>query len=71
MKFETIKPGDIVVRMLGGTIPMELVVTEVSDTVITCGDWTFDRNTGAEIDADLEWGPEYGMTGSFLKEVKP
>ena len=29
--------------------------------------WTFCRKTGAEIDEELGWGPEFGVTGSFLK----
>ena len=60
-------PGDTITRMLAGSIQMELKVTEVTDTKIICGAWEFDRATGAEIDDDLEWGPEYGATGSFLK----
>lgn len=61
-----IKVGDFVIRMLAGTIPMSLKVTELTDQIITCGDWTFDRVTGAEIDEDLDWGPPPKMTGSFL-----
>jgi hypothetical protein len=28
--------------------------------------WTFDRETGAEVDDGLRWGPAYGISGSFL-----
>lgn len=45
-----VKVGDTVTRLIGGVIPMKLKVTDVSDTTIECGDWTFDRETGAEID---------------------
>ena len=70
--------GDKVVRMLAGTVPMDMVVTKIENGVITCaavqpngsqfdGGWTFDEATGAEIDHELSWGPQYGATGSFLK----
>lgn len=73
--FEHLKPGDSVMRMLGGTLPMKMVVREVTDELIICdtfegfrGGWTFDRKTGAEEDADLHWGVKYGITGSYLTE---
>jgi hypothetical protein len=65
--FEDVKPGDKVIRMLAGTIPMELTVQNVSDTTIDCG-WTFDRKTGAEVDEELGWGPPPKMTGSYILE---
>lgn len=64
---KNIKIGDSVLRLLSGTIPMVLKVTDLTDELIICGDWTFDRKTGAEIDEDLGWGPKTGITGSFLK----
>jgi hypothetical protein len=71
-----VKVGDIVVRNLAG-IPMELIVSAVTDKLIICGGdekdhigWWFDRATGAEIDEELGWGPEFGRTGSFLQSVK-
>jgi hypothetical protein len=68
MIFNDIKVGDVVTRMLAGTIPLELLVTEVTDTKIICGGgWEFDKATGAEIDDFLNWGPPPLMTGSFLK----
>ncbi len=63
--------GDSVTRWLAGTIPMPLKVTAVSDTVIECHDWTFDRATGAEIDEDLGWGPPPRMTGSYITVGEP
>ena len=63
--------GDKVTRILAGVAPMVLKVTEVTATTIVCGWWTFDRETGHEIDEDLGWGP--GRTGSWLvdpNEVK-
>lgn len=67
MNLRDLIPGDRVVRMIAGTIPHELKVTEVTDKMIVCGCWTFDRMTGAEIDDDLHWGPPPLSTGSFLK----
>jgi hypothetical protein len=52
-KFHHVKVGDSVTRMLAGTIPMPLKVTEVSETLITCGWWQFDRETGVEEDPEL------------------
>ena len=66
-----LKVGDTVTRWLAGTIPMELRVTEITDTEILCGPrdvgWMFDKATGAEIDEELGWGPPPKMTGSFIK----
>jgi hypothetical protein len=64
--FFDIKPGDTVIRILGGVLPMPLEVTEVDEMLIHCGPWTFDRETGAEVDHTLGWGPEYGLTGTYL-----
>lgn len=62
-----LKVGDKVIRMLAGTIPMELKVTDIIGDLIVCGWWQFDAKTGAEIDADLSWGPPPLSTGSYLK----
>lgn len=58
--------GQKVTRMLAGKIPMELKVTDVTESLIVCGPWTFDLVTGAEVDEDLGWGPPPLVTGSFL-----
>lgn len=47
-----IKPGDLIERMLGFSIPVYLVVQEVTDDLIKAG-WEFDRNTGLEVDDDI------------------
>lgn len=65
MTFEHIKPGDTVTRMICGNMPMQLKVTKVDDTLIHCGDWTFDRITGGEVDEDLGWTAYH--TGSVLQ----
>jgi hypothetical protein len=59
-----IKPGDVVTRWLAGIVPMELIVTEISDHFIHCGSRRFDRNTGGEIDDGLDW--DGICTGSFI-----
>jgi hypothetical protein len=64
---EPLAIGQTVRRMIDGELFMELRVTAISDSVITCSAWTFDRATGAEIDDDLGWGPAYGRTGSYLE----
>lgn len=67
--FRAVQVGDRVVRLLAGELPMELLVTEVTDDLIVCGGaagWTFDRVTGIEIDEELGWGPQFGITGSYL-----
>lgn len=61
-------PGDSVTRYISSArIPMALKVTKVTDTLIECGPWTFDRETGMEEDADLSWGRHYGQTGSWIE----
>lgn len=52
MSFEHIKEGDVVTRMLAGTIKIKMKVTSV-DNNIHCGPWVFDRITGHEIDHDI------------------
>jgi hypothetical protein len=52
---------------------MELPVTEVTDDLIVCGGpngWRFDRLTGIEVDEDLGWGPQFGVSGSFLQPLE-
>lgn len=78
MKFGYLKVGDTVTRMVGDGPFMQMKVTAVTEDLITCaaihkdgrlfyGDWTFDRATGVEEDADLGWGVKYGVTGTYLK----
>lgn len=66
-----IKVGDRIGRQVSSDGPiMWLTVTEVDEEVIHCNLWTFDRKTGAEIDHELQWGPEYGRTGSYIVRVQ-
>ena len=65
--FDDLKPGDKVIRMLAGTIPVECTIEKVEDGIIYMhGGWTFDQATGIEEDEDLGWGVKFGHTGSFL-----
>lgn len=63
-----IKPGDWALRNLAGAV-MRLKITEVTDTRIKCGEWEFDKSTGAEIDEFLNWGPPPLTTGSAIVAV--
>jgi hypothetical protein len=69
-----VKVGDKVNRWLSGIAPMKLKVTEITDTLIICGAWKFDKQAGYEIDEELRWGEKDAdgviQTGSFItKEV--
>ena len=66
MGFENLRVGDVVVRMLADTLPMKLEVSDITDQLIVCSAWQFDRATGAEIDEELGWGPLPLMTGSYI-----
>ena len=66
MGFENLQVGDVVVRMLAGTLPMKLQVSDITDQLIICSAWQFDKVTGAEIDEELGWGPPPLMTGSYI-----
>lgn len=67
--FRAIGVGDTVTRLLAGSVPMTLVVTGVDERFIHCGGpggWKFDRSTGIEVDEELGWGPQFGISGSYL-----
>jgi hypothetical protein len=71
-KFDHIKEGDVVTRMLAGTIPMKLNVGFVDEKMIYIGKpgeggWKFLRSNGAEVDEDLGWDG-VNVTGSYLVE---
>jgi hypothetical protein len=57
-----IKKGDVIERMLAFSIPVYLIVQDVTDKIIDCG-WTFDRDTGLEIDEDIS------TTASYIRRV--
>lgn len=61
-----LKVGDTVTRNFCG-IYRDWRITSIKDNLITIGmGWMFDLKTGAEVDDDLQWGPEHGITGSYL-----
>lgn len=79
MSFKDLKVGDRVDRYHGSGFFMEMEVVGIGNDFLVCaavqpdkslfrGGWTFDIETGAEIDIDLEWGPKWGKTGTYLKE---
>ena len=75
-KLEKVKVGDRLTRMLGGKIPVEVIVgridekfvyTSSADGVIPLEEgWKFLISTGGEVDEDLGWD---GLThtGSYIK----
>lgn len=65
-KLSQLKEGDKITRMLSGIIPMELVITKITETAIFAGLWEFDIETGYEIDLDLGWDGKT-VSGSFIK----
>jgi hypothetical protein len=80
MTYRHLKGGSTITRLLAGAIPMPMRVLRVEAYLIYCTPkemslkaavrrnliWTFDRDTGAEVDDFLRWGHAYGITGSFL-----
>lgn len=72
-----VKVGDRMIRLLGGVVPVEVIVGIVNETTFKVGSadgvisvedgWTFSKKTGAEIDEDLGWDGET-HTGSFISK---
>lgn len=69
MNLKYVRVGDTVRRQIADSakLVMKLEVTRITDSVIECGPFVFDRATGAEIDEALHWGPSYGQTGSMIQ----
>lgn len=64
----SIKIGDAVDRYISIIPkPMKLTVTAITDRLIVCGDWTFDKMTGGEVDEYLGWDGKY--TGSYIRRA--
>ena len=66
MNLSEIKTEDKITRMICGTMPMELKVSQVTEDFIYCGPWKFLRASGGEVDEDLGW--DGYNTGSFIKD---
>ena len=65
----TLKVGDTVDRYLSIIPkPMKLKVTEITDALIVCGDWTFSKETGGEVDEYLGWDGR--STGSYIRKAE-
>lgn len=84
MSFNHLKVGDRVDRYHSDGFFMEMEVAAILENLdlLVCaavqpgrglfmGGWTFDRQTGDEVDGDLQWGPKWGKTGTYLKEKTP
>ena len=79
LNLSSVKTGDIFIRMLGGIIPMEVIVGDMDNEYIWVGSvdgtvkptkewgWKFRRDLGTEVDEDLR---SDGISNviSFLKE---
>lgn len=61
-ELHAIKPGDIIERMLGFSIPCYLKVHEVTEDLIMAG-WEFHRDTGLERDDDIS------STASYIRRI--
>lgn len=65
-QLKNLKVGDVVTRYISSKrLPNKLKVTKITDSLIFCGPWKFDKETGAEIDEDLGWD-KYN-TGSVIE----
>lgn len=69
-KLKDVKVGDTVYRWFGfNQFPcMSLVVTEIKDNLIVCGDWSFENKNGMEIDDYLGW--DESGSGSYITPIK-
>jgi hypothetical protein len=48
--FTYLKPGDTVTRLVGGRVPIDVKVSEVTlDKIVIEGGWEFDRTTGHDL----------------------
>lgn len=65
-RLQQVKAGDMVTRYFADERGFSLTVTGITSDKIICGDWEFDRMTGAEIDDVLDWGPPPKATGSCI-----
>lgn len=65
---QQVKAHQLVTRVMGSVVRMELMVSKIDDEFIHCGPWKFSKETGAEIDADLGW--DAFNTGATLQPSK-
>jgi hypothetical protein len=69
MNLQHVAVGDTVVRLMGGATKMRLLVSEVDDKLIHCGEHTFEREHGCEYDPELHWQSQWGASGSSIIDV--
>ena len=75
--FSDLKVGDHLKRSLGGMRPAWVIVGEITGTTFRVGSldgiipwqegWTFNKETGLEIDEELGWDGKT-ITGSYIVE---
>lgn len=82
MKLSELQIGDIITRWISvnGEMQkfMDLVVVGVTDKLVMASvspefpdHWTFDKTEGVEVDHELGWGPQYGVSGTVIAFEKP
>ena len=70
MTLEELQIGDKVRRMLASHLYFDLKVSNITEDYIICGSkytWKFCKKTGMEINEELQWGPQYNYSGSFIR----
>jgi hypothetical protein len=75
-KLSKVNVGDVLTRILAGTIPLKVVVgkidenyvyvTDIDGVIPLEGGWKFLISTGGEVDEELGWDGKL-MTGSYIK----
>lgn len=66
-KLSQLKAGDTIDRIMGPGLVVPLIISKIDEKLIHCGPWKFDKLSGAEVDEELGWGPEFGQTGSWIQ----
>ena len=66
---QTVAPGTLVTRLVGGIVSSELLATAVDDDFIYCATLKFSKKTSAEINEELGW--DENNTGALLVPPKP
>lgn len=64
---KTVKVGELVRRVFGGIVSIEMLVTAVDEDFIYCDDLKFSKKTTAEINEDQGW--DENSTGALLEKA--
>lgn len=67
MTKKKLEVGSKVTQMIGGLVPQELKVTEITEEKILCGSLQFDKTTGAEMNSDEEKEAQDTLSYLLLK----